>query len=321
MIEYDGCSAPDSLIILAEEEIVFIDLVSRGWPEWCAPYLMSLHASAITCLSHHSGLEQGVTETLGQMCSGHNGVTWSRREWPVQGGECDMLSGDTPGLIITGHEDGRVKLWQSQRNSLTLLSCLDTSRYFTTDEYNEDSDSVLGAEDWPPFRKVGVFDPFNDDPRYAIKTVDICPNTGLLVVGGMAGQLLVCSLDIKREFDIPLTDVDLMEEDEEFIWKGQDPLDVRSCQFRHPLGYRPLHILQLEPPSAITSLALNSDWNILAAGQKNSNPTLMISLTAQVKLLPTLIVNIVCILKFAKREHNLVKPKQIIILQTNTKLN
>ena len=63
----DGCTAPDSLIILAEEEIVFIDLVSRGWPEWSAPYLMSLHASAITCLSQHSGLEQGVMETLCQV--------------------------------------------------------------------------------------------------------------------------------------------------------------------------------------------------------------------------------------------------------------
>ena len=159
-----------------------------------------------------------------------------------------------------------MKLWLSQRNSLSMLSCLDTGRYFTTDDLT-DTDSLLDHQDWPPFRRVGTFDPFTDDPRYAVKTVDICCTTGLLLVGGMAGQLLVCSLDIKREFDIPLTDVDLMEEDEEFVWKGQEALDVRSCQFRHPLGYRPLHILQLQPPSAITSLALTSDWGLLAAGQ------------------------------------------------------
>ena len=112
-----------------------------------------------------------------------------------------------------------------------MLSCLDTGRYFTTDDLT-DTDSLLDHQDWPPFRRVGTFDPFTDDPRYAVKTVDICCTTGLLLVGGMAGQLLVCSLDIKREFDIPLTDVDLMEEDEEFVWKGQEALDVRSCQFR-----------------------------------------------------------------------------------------
>lgn len=63
--------------------------------------------------------------------------------------------------------------------------------------------------------------------RFAIKTVDLCRATGLLVVGGMAGQLVVCSLDIKREFDIPVTEVDIMEEDEDFVWKGQGGLGVR----------------------------------------------------------------------------------------------
>ena len=56
-------------------------------------------------------------------------------------------------------------------------------------------------------------------------------------------------------------------EDEEFEWRGQAGLGVRACQFRHPLGYRPQHVLQLEPPSAVTSLALDSDWGLLAAGQ------------------------------------------------------
>ena len=71
-----------------------------------------------------------------------------------------------------------------------------------------------------------------------------------------------------QEFDIPVTDVDIMTEaDDDFEWKGQDCLTVRSCQFRHPLGYRPQHILQLDPPSAITSLAINTDWGLVAAGR------------------------------------------------------
>ena len=61
-------------------------------------------------------------------------------------------------------------------------------------------------------------------------------------------------------------------EDEEFEWRGQAGLGVRACQFRHPLGYRPQHVLQLEPPSAVTSLALDSDWGLLAAGQVMLSP-------------------------------------------------
>lgn len=37
------------LVILAEEEVVFIDLESEDWPPLAAPYLASLHSSAITC--------------------------------------------------------------------------------------------------------------------------------------------------------------------------------------------------------------------------------------------------------------------------------
>ena len=47
---------------------------------------------------------------------------------------------------------------------------------------------------WPPVRRVGSFDPFTDDPRLAVKTVTLCRNTGAVLVGGMAGQLLLCSL-------------------------------------------------------------------------------------------------------------------------------
>ena len=60
-----------------------------------------------------------------------------------------------------------------------------------------------------------------------------------------------------------------MAEDEDFVWKGQEPMDVRSCQFRHPAGFRPHHILQLDPPSSITSLAINTEWGLVAAGNTN----------------------------------------------------
>ena len=28
-----------------------------------------------------------------------------------------------------------------------------------------DNDSQISADEWPPFRRVGNFDPFTDDPR------------------------------------------------------------------------------------------------------------------------------------------------------------
>jgi len=43
---------PHSLLILAEEELVAIDLSIDGWPTYNVPYMCSLHNSAVTCMSH-----------------------------------------------------------------------------------------------------------------------------------------------------------------------------------------------------------------------------------------------------------------------------
>jgi lethal(2) giant larvae protein len=58
--------------------------------------------------------------------------------------------------------------------------------------------AILAAEDdeeaedeWPPFRKVGHFDPFSDDPRLAVKKVAFCAKSGRLMIGGTAGQVLI----------------------------------------------------------------------------------------------------------------------------------
>ena len=38
--------------------------------------------------------------------------------------------------------------------------------------------------------RVGSFDPYSDDPRLAVKKVLFCGDSGVLVVGGTAGQVL-----------------------------------------------------------------------------------------------------------------------------------
>ena len=44
---------------------------------------------------------------------------------------------------------------------------------------------------------------------------------------------------------MPVTDVDLMVDDDNFEWKGQESLGIRACQFQHPRGFQPQHILQV----------------------------------------------------------------------------
>lgn len=46
--------APEALIVLAEEELVAIDLTDPDWKMLALPYLVSLHASAVSRLKIHT---------------------------------------------------------------------------------------------------------------------------------------------------------------------------------------------------------------------------------------------------------------------------
>ena len=56
-----GCSF---LIILAEEEIVCIDLSTEDWPLVQLPYLVSIHASAITFTTFVSDLNEDLWNNI-----------------------------------------------------------------------------------------------------------------------------------------------------------------------------------------------------------------------------------------------------------------
>jgi len=55
---------PHSLLILAEEELVAIDLVSAGWPCYELPYLSSIHASAILSATHVANVPQALWDRI-----------------------------------------------------------------------------------------------------------------------------------------------------------------------------------------------------------------------------------------------------------------
>jgi lethal(2) giant larvae protein len=51
-------------VVLAEEELVVIDLQTPGWPPVQLPYLASLHCSAITCSHHVSNIPLKLWERI-----------------------------------------------------------------------------------------------------------------------------------------------------------------------------------------------------------------------------------------------------------------
>uniref|UniRef100_A0A0B7B5H3 Lethal giant larvae homologue 2 domain-containing protein n=1 Tax=Arion vulgaris TaxID=1028688 RepID=A0A0B7B5H3_9EUPU len=256
---------PHALIILAEEELVVLDLETESWPTFRLPYLNSVHSSAITCAQHVSNVPEQLWQKIADAGKSQN-KSFSKRDWPINGGKNLATSPVTKDLLLTGHEDGTVRFWFASTSNLHLMYKLSTCPVFGIPDHAVESPGAE-EEEWPPFRKVGTFDPYTDDPRLAIQKLALCALSETLVAAGSAGQVLIFNMERQeREQDLKEVKVNIMSEHEGFIWKGHKALSCRIDGLKYAAGFQPTCIMQLDPPAACTALVLHSEWQLVAAG-------------------------------------------------------
>uniref|UniRef100_A0A8C7K0D9 LLGL scribble cell polarity complex component 2 n=1 Tax=Oncorhynchus kisutch TaxID=8019 RepID=A0A8C7K0D9_ONCKI len=257
---------PSALVVLVEEELVVIDLQTEGWPVIQTPYLVPLHCSAITCSHHVSAIPLKLWERVlsaGTLQNTH----YSKKPWPMTGGQ--NLAPDPPqrDLLLTGHEDGTVRFWDASGVCLYPMYKLSTAGVFLTDSDPNDNLNQGTEGEWPPFRKVGCFDPYSDDPRLGIQKIHLCKYSGYLTVAGTAGQILVLELnDEAAEQTVEATVADLLQGQEGFRWKGHTRLEVREEPVTFPPGFQPFALVQCQPPAVVTALTLHSEWKLVTFG-------------------------------------------------------
>lgn len=256
---------PHTLVVLAEEELVLIDLETQGWPAYALPYLNSLHCSPITCSQHVSNVPDNLWQKIADAGQAQN-KNLSSREWPINGGKIAGAESLTKDLLLTGHEDGTVRFWDASSTSMSLLYKLSTASLFNV-EIHGDHNSGEVEEEWPPFRKVGNYDPYSDDPRLGIQKIALCPLSETLVVAGTAGQVVVMRAERDdRELEVSSTTVSVVSDRDGFVWKGHEALGKREGEVTFPAGFQPVAVMQISPPAACTALAFHSEWQLVAAG-------------------------------------------------------
>ncbi|VEN37133.1 unnamed protein product, partial [Callosobruchus maculatus] len=153
--------------------------------------------------------------------------------WPIDGGKLLCQKGDAAppkDLLLTGHEDGSVRFWDAGGITMTCLYKFATSQFFAGDDIEEvHPDPEDMEEEWPPFRKVGIFDPYSDDPRFAIKKVVLCPLSGTLVVAGTAGQVVIAKFDTEvLDGPLKVASMNIVNDRDGFVWKGHSQLSPKQ---------------------------------------------------------------------------------------------
>ncbi|XP_016911158.1 lethal(2) giant larvae protein homolog 1 isoform X8 [Apis cerana] len=266
-------ASPEALIVLAEEEIVAIDLTNSEWKMMALPYLVSLHASAVTCSQHVPNVPEELWDSIIAAGKAQTEHLYSDKSWPIDGGIIlNQKSGNdkpkTRELLLTGHEDGTVRFWNASDVALTPLYKYNTSILFTGEHLDVLEQPPEDDEDeWPPFRKVGTFDPYSDDPRLAVKKVLLCPLSSTLVVAGTAGHIITATISSEPvNKEIKAITMNIVNDRDGFVWKGHDHLPARTTSISFAVGFQPQSLLQLYPPAAVTALAIHSEWGLLAAG-------------------------------------------------------
>lgn len=90
-------------MVLLQNDLVVIDLLTPGFPCFENPYPMDIHESPVTCCTYLADCPSDLIPAFYQVGSRTQKRTgFSEREWPVDGGEWNPTSCSYNEIIITG---------------------------------------------------------------------------------------------------------------------------------------------------------------------------------------------------------------------------
>ncbi|VDM76168.1 unnamed protein product [Strongylus vulgaris] len=216
-------------------------------------------------------------------------------------------------LYLTGHENGTVRVWSAGHAVMNLLFVIDTRNEFAG--FSDEAKDTLEAEqpcdsdtsddefqitgDWPPFKKVGEYDPFCDDAGLSVQRLAFDEKSGHIVVGGRAGHVLLYTLEeVEREMTPQMLKIELCEASKlSMPARNSKPLTVRTNALKYTPGYQPCPLsaqdkcmlVQLQPPQPVSAVAVLSARNLIAAS--NEYGFALIDIQRQTVLLQNTLVN------------------------------
>eukprot|EP01137_Pigoraptor_chileana_P021427 Opistho-2@85105 len=169
-----GPHIPQCLVVLLPDEIAFFDVSTPSLPRFQPSYGLDLCSSSVSAVALLTRLPLGtgaaialtgkeVTRSLG----------FSMKEWPINGGtpgERGRLLGED--LLITGHLDGTIKIWDATNISLHEVYVIHLGNMF---------------------KMAGIAPP----AECGVTELSVCPNTRAIAAGCDSGDVMVFTFDTK----------------------------------------------------------------------------------------------------------------------------
>uniref|UniRef100_A0A8C3VJM3 Syntaxin-binding protein 5 n=1 Tax=Catharus ustulatus TaxID=91951 RepID=A0A8C3VJM3_CATUS len=287
---------PYAVVVLLEKDLVLIDLAQNGYPIFENPYPLTIHESPVTCCEYFADCPVDLIPALYSVGARQKRQGYSKKEWPISGGNWGVITQSYSEIIITGHADGSIKFWDASAITLQVLYKLKTAKVFEKSRNKDDRPNT---------------DIVDEDP-YAIQIISWCPESRMLCIAGVSAHVIIYRFS-KQEVTtevIPMLEVRLLYEindvetpDGEQVppvpTPGSNPqsivpqshpstsssssdglrdnvpcLKVKNSPLKQSPGYQIELVIQLvwvsgEPPQQITSLAINSAYGLVVFGNCN----------------------------------------------------
>ncbi|XP_055721391.1 syntaxin-binding protein 5-like isoform X3 [Salvelinus fontinalis] len=294
---------PYAVVVLLEKDLVVIDLEQIGYPIFENPYPLSIHESPVTCVEYFADCPPELIPALYSVGSRQKRQGYSKKEWPISGGNWGQGTLSYPEIIVTGHADGSIKFWDASAIMLQVLYKLKTAKVFEK--------ALKGGKEEKPSTEIVDEDPF------AIQTLSWCAESRMLCVAGVSAHVIIYRfskqemttevvqlLEVRMQGE--LNDVDSPdpagdhpptpstpvppssfsptqegEPSEAQPFTSDDRprdnvpcLKVRSAPLKQSPGYQVELVIQLvwvsgEPPQQITSLAVSSSDGLVVFGNSS----------------------------------------------------
>uniref|UniRef100_A0A668VYK7 Syntaxin-binding protein 5-like n=1 Tax=Oreochromis aureus TaxID=47969 RepID=A0A668VYK7_OREAU len=291
---------PYAVVVLLEKDLVVIDLGQIGYPIFESPYPLTIHESPVTCCEYFADCPAELIPALYSVGCWQKRQGYSKKEWPISGGNWGQGTLSYPEIIITGHADGSIKFWDASALMLQVLYKLKTAKVF---------ERARGKEEKPNTDIV-------DEDPFAIQTLSWCPESRMLCVAGVSAHVIVYRFSkqeittevvqlLEVRMQCEFSDVDSPDPGGEQTPTLPTPgassspqeselptqpstgsnssdgprdnipcLQVRSSPLKQSPGYQVELVIQLvwvsgEPPQQITSLAINSSYGLVVFGNSN----------------------------------------------------
>uniref|UniRef100_A0A3Q1CTV4 Syntaxin-binding protein 5-like n=1 Tax=Amphiprion ocellaris TaxID=80972 RepID=A0A3Q1CTV4_AMPOC len=288
---------PYAVVVLLEKDLVVIDLGQIGYPIFENPYPLTIHESPVTCCEYFADCPADLIPALYSVGSRQKRQGYSKKEWPVSGGNWGQNTQSYPEIIITG-ESSCLFFFLLLKVMLQVLYKLKTAKVF---------ERARGKEEKPNTDIV-------DEDPFAIQTLSWCPESRMLCVAGVSAHVIVYRFSkqeittevlLEVRMQCEFSDVDSPDPGGDQTptlptpgassspQESEPPtqpstgsnssdgprdnipcLQVRSSPLKQSPGYQVELVIQLvwvsgEPPQQITSLAINSSYGLVVFGNSN----------------------------------------------------